>query len=96
MSLRSSGRRCALSSRKSVSFSLPPRRFAEQAQAGFSDKKIVAFGDAEIPLFLVELEIADVRDSGDIVLRLSSETTVSDFVFRIDAGLDAGYEYNKI
>lgn len=71
-------------------------QWGERAQAGFSERQFIVFGAAEVPLFLVELEIAAVEDDGAIILRLSSDGAAAEYRFRIDGNVDAGYRYEKV
>lgn len=71
-------------------------QWGEQAQAGYSERQFVVFGTTEVPLYLVELEIAAVEDDGAIVLRLSSDAAASEYRFRIDDAVEAGYRYEKV
>ncbi|WP_340151983.1 DEAD/DEAH box helicase family protein [uncultured Sneathiella sp.] len=72
-------------------------QWGEQAQAGFSDRQFIVFGAAEeVPLYLVELEIAAIEDDGAIKFRLSSDATSSEYRFRIDRAVEAGYRYEKV
>jgi superfamily II DNA or RNA helicase len=69
-------------------------QWGEQAQIAISDQYIV-FDTTEVPLYLVELEIAEVRDNGEIIIRLSSDDVSSEYSFLIDGSTPAGYRYIK-
>ncbi|GMW01530.1 MAG: hypothetical protein AMXMBFR84_26670 [Candidatus Hydrogenedentota bacterium] len=71
-------------------------QWGEQAQAGYSERQFVVFGTTEVPLYLVELEIAAAEDDGAIILRLSSDAAASEYRFRIDGAVEAGYRYEKV
>lgn len=71
-------------------------QWGEQAQAGFSERQFIVFGAAEVPLYIVELEVAAVEDDGNIILRLSSDGAASEYRFRIDGAVEAGYRYEKV
>lgn len=70
-------------------------QWGEQAQAAFSDQYIM-FGATEVPLYLVDLQILEVKSNGEIIIRLSSDETSSDYSFLIDSNSVAGYHYKKI
>ncbi len=69
-------------------------QWGEQAQIALSDQYIV-FGTTEVPLYLVELELAEVRDNGEIIIRISSDDVSSEYSFLIDDSISAGYRYIK-
>ena len=71
-------------------------QWGEQAQAGYSERQFILFGKEEVPLYLVELEIAAVEDDGAVILRLSSDTATSEYRFLIDSTVEAGYRYEKV
>lgn len=71
-------------------------QWGEQAQAGFSDKQFVIFGDTEVPLYLVELEIVSVEGNGNLVFRVSSDVAASNYRFEINRTLDGGYRYERV
>jgi superfamily II DNA or RNA helicase len=71
-------------------------QWGEHAQAGFSEKQFIVFGSAEVPLYLIDLEISEVRDDREIVIRMSSDAASSEYSFRIDGQSEAGYRYEKI
>lgn len=71
-------------------------QWGEHAQAAFSDHQFIVFGTTEVPLYLVDLQISNVRDNGEIIIRLSSDANSSEYSFRIDGNSAAGYYYEKI
>ncbi|NBJ17021.1 MAG: DEAD/DEAH box helicase [Dehalobacter sp. 4CP] len=71
-------------------------QWGEQAQVAFSDHQYIVFGTTEVPLYLVDLRISEVRDNGEIIICLSSEKASSEYSFRIDGNSVAGYYYEKI
>lgn len=71
-------------------------QWGEQAQAGYSERQFIVFGATEVPLYLVDLELAAVEDDGAIILRLSSDGAASEYRFRIDGAVEAGYRYEKV
>ena len=70
--------------------------WGEYAQAGYSDKQFMVFDTTEVPLYLVELEIARVEYGGATILRLSGDGAESEYRFLIDNTLEAGYSYEKL
>jgi superfamily II DNA or RNA helicase len=71
-------------------------QWGEQAQAAFSDYQYIVFGTTEVPLYLIDLQISDVRDNGEIIISLSSDADLSEYSFRIDGNSAAGYSYEKV
>lgn len=69
-------------------------QWGEKAQMTSSDQYIV-FGTTEVPLYLVDLEISEVHDNGEIIIRLSSDDGSSEYSFLIDGSTPAGYRYTK-
>ncbi|MDJ0306786.1 DEAD/DEAH box helicase family protein [Dehalobacter sp.] len=69
-------------------------QWGEQAQVALSDQYIV-FGTTEVPLYLAELEISEVKGNGEIIIRLSSDNVSSEYSFLIDGSIPAGYRYIK-
>jgi len=71
-------------------------QWGEQVQIGFSDKQFIVFGTAEVPLYLIDLEISEVRNDSEIIIHLSSDAASSEYSFRIDGQSEAGYRYEKV
>lgn len=61
----------------------------------FADQ-FVLFGSTAVPLYLVDLEIAEVQADGAIDIRLSAETLSAIYRLSISAGLSAGYSHQKV
>jgi superfamily II DNA or RNA helicase len=71
-------------------------QWGEQAQAAFSDHQFIVFGTTEVPFYLVDLQISEVRDNGEIIFSMSSDANISEYSFRIDGNSASGYRYEKI
>ena len=69
-------------------------QWGEHAQVAYSDQYI-AFETTEVPLYLVELEISEIKDNGEIIICLSSDDVASEYIFQIDGSIPAGYRYIK-
>ncbi|ACL74454.1 DEAD/DEAH box helicase [Ruminiclostridium cellulolyticum] len=71
-------------------------QWGEQVQASFSNNQSIVFDTTEVPLYLVDLQISEVRDNGEIIIRLSSDTNSSEYSFQINDDSESGYYYKKI
>ena len=71
-------------------------QWGEQAQAAYSDHQFIVFGETEVPLYLVDIQISQVKDNGEIIFCISSDMDVSEYSFRIDGSFAPGYNYEKI
>jgi len=71
-------------------------QWGERAQTGFTDKQFIVFGQKEVPLFLVDLEISDVSEEGSFVIRIKSDDYRSDYKFEISESFSGGYSYSKV
>lgn len=66
-------------------------QWGERAQMGFNDKQYILFGETEIPLFLVDLEVSKVLEDGSIVIRIASDGYESEYKFEISETFAGGY-----
>ncbi|WP_319408759.1 DEAD/DEAH box helicase family protein [uncultured Desulfosarcina sp.] len=71
-------------------------QWGEQAQIGFNDKQFIKFGEVEVPLFLVDLEISDVADDNSFTIKIFSDEYSSEYKFEISSDFSGGYRYTKI
>lgn len=70
-------------------------QWGEQIQSRYSEQFIV-FGAIEVPLYLIEIRISDVKSDGEIIIQLSYDAASSEYGFLIDGSLAAGYRYKKM
>lgn len=70
-------------------------QWGEQAQATYSDQFIV-FGEVEVPLYLTDLQISGVKESGQISISISCDNASAEYIFMIDSQVTSGYRYEKI
>ncbi|MEM6780327.1 MAG: DEAD/DEAH box helicase family protein [Pseudomonadota bacterium] len=71
-------------------------QWGERTQMGFNDKQFILFGKNEIPLFLVNLDIAGVSDDNSFVIRASSDGFSSEYTFEVSTDLNGGYRYQRM
>ncbi|MDE2733696.1 MAG: DEAD/DEAH box helicase family protein [Gemmatimonadota bacterium] len=71
-------------------------QWGEQAQTRLRDRQFVIFGETEIPLFMVDLEIGDINNDRSIFIKLVSETVSSKYRLSISRDLQGGYEHKHI
>lgn len=69
-------------------------QWGEQAQMAFNDRQFVVYGDIEVPLIAIDLELGDVNANGHIVIRIVSDTFSSEYVQIIDEKLPGGYRHD--
>lgn len=71
-------------------------QWGEQAQMRNSDHQAVVFGEIEVPLFMVDLEISEVGDDGSISFRLSANEATSEYRLTISSDLAGGYKHDLV
>ena len=71
-------------------------QWGEQTQMGYSDKQFLVFGDVEIPIFLIDLEVGEVGTDGSIDIQIVSDGATSTYRLRISSELSGGYSHNWI
>lgn len=71
-------------------------QWGEQAQMRSSNTQFIVFGGTEIPVLLVDLQLADRADDGPIRFRVSSELIVSEYELTIDERLPGGYKHEHV
>jgi superfamily II DNA or RNA helicase len=70
-------------------------QWGEQIYHTISDLNIV-FGSIEIPLYLIDLQISEVKETGEIIIQISSDSFSSEYSFYIGGNNTAGYFYSKV
>ena len=71
-------------------------QWGEQAQIQFNDKQFVQFGETEVPLYLVDLEVSSVSNNGAITIQITSDNYSSEYQFQISETFAGGYRYTKV
>lgn len=71
-------------------------QWGEQAQMRTNENQGIIFGDTEVPLFMVDLEISDVGDDGSICFRLSADDANSEYRLTISESVPAGYKHQHV
>lgn len=71
-------------------------QWGELAQGRLNDRQFVGFGSIQVPLFLVDLDIAGTEDDGAILLRIASESLVSVYRLRIGSSFPGGYCHEHV
>jgi hypothetical protein len=71
-------------------------QWGEQAQMRFNDRQFVVYGDIEIPVFAVDLEVAETTANGAIAIRIVSDELASEYHLLIDDSLPGGYQHKHV
>lgn len=71
-------------------------QWGEQAQMRQSDRQAILFGTTEVPLIMVDLDVADVTDDGAITIRLSAGGLSSAYRLTISSDLPGGYGHELV
>ncbi|MFG1420899.1 DEAD/DEAH box helicase [Roseixanthobacter liquoris] len=71
-------------------------QWGEQAQMRFNDRQFILFGDAEVPLFEIDLELGDIGDDGAIPIRIVSDSYISTYRLSINKAVSGGYRYDHV
>lgn len=71
-------------------------QWGEQAQMRFNDRQFVIFGATEVPAFAVDLNLGDVGPNGEIVFRLESEGSTSEYALVISEEIAGGYRHDHV
>lgn len=71
-------------------------QWGEQAQMRQSDRQAILFGGVEVPLIMVDVEIADVSVDGEVTLRLSADGNLSEYRMTISKDLPGGYQHQHV
>lgn len=71
-------------------------QWGEQAQILYNNKQFVQFGEDEVPLFLVDLEISSIAEDGSFIIQIVSDNYSSEYQFQISEEFSGGYRYTKV
>ena len=71
-------------------------QWGEQAQMRQSDRQAIIFGESEVPLIMVDVDIAEVTVDGAITLRLAAEGVSSEYQLTVSKDLSVGYRHEHV
>lgn len=71
-------------------------QWGEQAQMRFNDCQFIQFGEKEVAVFAVDLDIAGVDPDGSIIIRIASESLASEYRLTIRDSLTGGYSHEHV
>ena len=71
-------------------------QWGEQAQMRQSDRQAIIFGGSEVPLIMVDVDIAEVTVDGAITLRLTAEGVSSEYQLTVPKDLSGGYRHEHV
>ena len=71
-------------------------QWGEQAQMRQSDRQAIIFGGSEVPLIMVDVDIAEVTVDGAITLRLAAEGVSSEYQLTVSKDLSGGYRHEHV
>jgi len=81
-----------------ATYSSPPIavQWGEQAQLRFNDRQFVLFGNIEIPVFAVDLEVGEIASDGGVTFRIVSDELVSEYSLLIGDSFTGGYQHRHV
>jgi superfamily II DNA or RNA helicase len=71
-------------------------QWGEQAQQRFNDHQFVQFGDVEVPLYAVNLDVGEWTEGGPIPIFVASDDTVSHYELLIGETHPGGYAHRHV
>lgn len=71
-------------------------QWGEQAQMRFNDRQFVLFGEHEVPVFAIDLELRNIAPSGAIDIAVHSAIATSEYRLTIDSEISGGYKHEHI
>lgn len=71
-------------------------QWGEQAQMRHASSQAIQFGDAEVPLIMVDVDVSEVAADGAILLRLSAEDFSSEYRLTITGDGNPGYRHEHV
>ena len=71
-------------------------QWGEQAQLRYNDRQFIVFGETEVPLFAVDLEIGAIHENGAIDIRIVTDGPVAEYRLLIDVSLSGGYRHERV
>lgn len=71
-------------------------QWGERVQTMASESQAIVFGETAVPLLMIDVEVSGVRESGEIIMRLSSDDQASEYLLRISEELNFGYEHEHV
>jgi superfamily II DNA or RNA helicase len=71
-------------------------QWGEQAQQRFNDRQSLLFGDVEVPLFEVDLDLGAIGPNGEIHIRIVSDSATAEYSLTIREDLPGGYRHDHV
>lgn len=71
-------------------------QWGEQAQQRFNDRQSVLFGDVEVPLYEIDLDLGEAGPNGEIHIRIVSDNAASEYSLAIRDDLPGGYRHDHV
>jgi superfamily II DNA or RNA helicase len=71
-------------------------QWGEQAQQRFNDRQSVLFGDVEVPLYEIDLDLGEAGPNGEIHIRIVSDNVASEYSLTIRDDLPGGYRHDHV
>jgi superfamily II DNA or RNA helicase len=71
-------------------------QWGEQAQQRFNDLQAVLFGDVEVRLYEIDLDLGAVGPNGEIHIRIVSDDAASEYSLTIRDDLPGGYRHDHL
>jgi len=71
-------------------------QWGEQAQQRFNDRQSVLFGDVDVPLYEIDLELGEAGPNGEIHIRIVGDNAASEYSLTIQGDLPGGYRHDHV
>jgi hypothetical protein len=71
-------------------------QWGEHIQMSQNERQSIKFGDTTVPLFLIDLDIANVADDRSPIIRISNEENATEYRLTISSEYPDGYHYEKL
>lgn len=71
-------------------------QWGEQAQMRMNDRQFVLFGEVEVPLYQIDLELGAIGDKGEVGIRVLSDQASAEYRLTIDGSLPGGYKHDHV
>ena len=71
-------------------------QWGEQTQQRFNDRQSVMFGEVEIPLYEIDLNLGGVGTNGEILIQIISDDNTAEYSLTICKDLQGGYQHKHI
>jgi superfamily II DNA or RNA helicase len=71
-------------------------QWGEQAQQRFNDRQSVVFGDIEVPLYEIDLDLGNVGPNSEIHILIVGENVTAEYRLTISENLPGGYRHDHV